>query len=232
MTIGRITATHLLKGIKQATTDLSRESRVHAVRSKGPLTCKSGCAYCCYQKLLVAPWDGIYLYLYIKATGAWTPALRQKLVQADRDLTDHTHRQWLLKRVPCVFLAETAFGKGTCTVYPVRPSGCISTFATTSDPSNCARVDESHTFGVINMPRAEGLRAQEEYARAIGRLLPRCGGRPYLATTLPGAVLVGEAIAEGLARPDVHSAAMSETMSEALANSLEARFDKAAKEPD
>jgi Fe-S-cluster containining protein len=219
-----IPATRLLRKLKQLTADLAYESRIEATKV-GKLTCKPGCAFCCYPKILTAAWDGLTIYLYLKATGRWTPEFRERLVAADIMMTKFTHDSWLGQKVPCVFLDQEVsgpMGEGMCSIYEVRPVGCLSTFSVTPDPRDCARVDGHNVICVMQPSRPEGVKANLAYATLYKEIMAEYIQYPKIAT-MPGAVLIGEAIAEKLPLPDSVRTVL-------LGRDAEKKFDEAAEE--
>lgn len=162
------------------------------------VTCRAGCAYCCYQKVLVDAGQGAIIYLYLRQQGRWTPALMEALAAADKAMAPVSHHDWLATRTPCVFLKEERFGEGRCTVYPVRPIGCAATVSTAGDPPMCA------------VPGAKGFQALLVFDEPFkvmtdiySNVMEAVGETEPMIMTLPAAVLYGHAMVEGLPRPDV-----------------------------
>lgn len=187
----------LLRRVREVRKRAGDIARAGATLHEGPLSCTAGCSYCCHQKLVGAAFEGVGIYLYLKARGAWTPELRQRLVDADLYQTARTHLGHLMARRPCVFLDEESFGSGSCTIYPVRPSACATTFSI-GDPERCADPVGHATFAVQNDEiNRLSLANDREMIGAFGD-----GALDFV--TLAAAVLLAEARFEDLPRPDVH----------------------------
>jgi Fe-S-cluster containining protein len=191
-----ITAGQLLRHYRRALFDHGQAARTAIEHHLGPTRCSSGCAYCCYSKVIVDLAEGVMMYLFLKASDQWTAALEQRLLEADRAMTAVPHRDWLLQRRPCVFLKEVAFGEGTCRVYPLRPIACASTHSV-REPDQCAVPEGQHVAWVS--PAAGRFWGQLHVSIMRGFSVDE-----PLALTLPGSVLYAHALVEGLPLPDVH----------------------------
>jgi Fe-S-cluster containining protein len=112
-------------------------ARTHAENNRRAITCETGCANCCYQKILVGAAEGMVIYDELKRTGRWTADMQAKLAMSDREMTASNHRVFFGKKIPCAFLQETSPGHGMCTVYGSRPMGCAATFSIGGDPAYC-----------------------------------------------------------------------------------------------
>jgi Fe-S-cluster containining protein len=161
------------------------------------IACTSGCAWCCHVKLITDVLDGLVAYRYLVTQGRWNRGMRLALLKADAELNRFTHAECLRMLLPCVFLdhgVSQASVTGKCSIYPARPLSCSVTFAFTPGRELCGRVGGHASFQAVpNTPDQYALtrRAIREY-----ELKP-----DYY--TLPGAVLVAEAIAENRSRPDL-----------------------------
>lgn len=222
MSVEYVTVSQILDRYKAATRRVSADVKAKVAARVGPVTCRSECSYCCYQKILTAPYMGIFIYLYLKREGKWTPELRAKLVQADLDMTARTHRGWLMGKRPCPFLDEKSFGRGVCTVYPVRPEACAVTHSVAGDGALCAVVDGSNLVSVVDNDAIEPflvpVMAVQRYCKPI-------------ITTLPASVLLAEAVVEKKPAPAVASVPAPVTLS--ALGTIEAEFDgKYATVPD
>jgi Fe-S-cluster containining protein len=193
------TRVSLLRKVVGSTGVLARDSRASVESDMGEVTCKPGCANCCYPKILVDTKEGILMYLQLRADGRWNPELRAKLVEADAEMTNHTHYTWALKRKPCPLLDEMAPGRGLCTVHPVRPLGCALTFSVGGDPSRCAEVGYVPGGQIQVVYHGPSMQSYLFDSLALRTIL----GGLYGYSTLPGAVLRGEAIVEGQLMPEV-----------------------------
>lgn len=214
----------LLRQLSGANGVAARDGR-QAAESLGEVTCRSGCANCCYSKIITDVTDGIGIYLYLRSEGRWTPEFRQRLVEADRGMTEHTHLTWAQKRVPCPFLDEKSPGEGVCSVYPVRPLGCSMTFSVGGDPKKCAELGEVEGGQIQIMIRSPSMMNLMMKKMMLGARL----GEAYTLNTLPGAVLIGEAIVEGMLLPDdVYGVPYDMSMTEPPGHTAQA-FDSVAK---
>lgn len=216
-----VTRGQILRNVRRFTDDVHTHARYSVAKTHGKPSCGPQCSYCCHQKIVGGAYQGLPLYVYLKAHGDWTPELRQHLVQTDRAQTARSHRRNLMDRIPCAFLREEVFGQGTCIVYPVRPSCCAQTFAVTAPPK-CAEPDGAATLQVHN----------EAYTKAeimIDKQLVAAWGRPSATrfVTLAAAVLLAEAAVEGLPDPPVHGIDYRPGV-----ESWEREFDKAATLPE
>lgn len=192
-----ISGRQLLRVVRMQLFDLSEGGRkvVEQQTGKAP-TCKKGCGYCCYQKVVMSAAEGVLIYLFLR--DSWTPALEARLVAADREMTNHTHATWLAARRPCVFLKEDGYGHGACEVYTVRPYACATLYSVTPDPAACGVVGGRATLMMGNDL------AQAWFGDLYSQLLATLGETQVHYTTLPGAVLEGRALVEGLPPPSIH----------------------------
>jgi Fe-S-cluster containining protein len=90
------------------------------------LTCKPGCAACCYHPVLITVLEGIPLYRSLVAHGHWTPSFKQKLTKTSDMTSSITTAVWLLSRIACPLLDA----KARCMAYAARPFACRVTVAT------------------------------------------------------------------------------------------------------
>jgi Fe-S-cluster containining protein len=97
-------------------------------------TCRQGCAHCCYYPVTISLWEGITVYLGLKADGLWTSELRQRC-ERHTSLTFGTAPEvWLLASIPCPLLADNL-----CISHDHRPLRCRMT-ASSQDPELCRPV--------------------------------------------------------------------------------------------
>ncbi len=198
MTEELITPRDLLRKYRTALFDHDREARTHLEREGRHLRCERGCAFCCYAKILTDLGEGALIYLFLKATGQWSPALERRLAEADAAMTSASHSEWLPLRRPCVFLKEEAFGRGLCQVHPARPHSCASAFSV-GDPVECGKVDGQPGFlRYLN----EG--AAKSFMGLFASIDAGLGQEPQ-GMTLPGAVLYAHALIEEIPLPVVHA---------------------------
>lgn len=169
----------LLRLFRTHTFDVGKEMR-RLADDVGQINCGRGCDNCCKQKVLSTPAEGLGIYLLLRAESRWTPALEERLVAEDVYATRTSHDQWFGERRPCPFLKN-----GQCSVYAVRPVGCLSTFST-NDPKFCGDSRPPPGAGQmqINAPTAPAMWRLGTLLVALERGIPGSG---YM--TLPAAVL-------------------------------------------
>lgn len=192
-----ISATRLLRHYRRDLFDAHALSRARLEHALGELSCSRGCAFCCYAKVVIDLGQGILIYLWLKSTGAWTSALEARLLEAEAAMAPVPHAEWLPRRVPCVFLKEYEYGKGICTVYPVRPLACATMFSA-GRPADCGETGGKNLV-TIHMTDAESLHFVELY----GSLQQGVDVQEPLALTIAGAVLYAHALVEGQPLPEV-----------------------------
>lgn len=210
--------------LTEANSDNRKGARQHAEQNDRTITCEMGCAYCCYQKILVGAAEGLAIYGELKSTGGWTPEIQAKLKEADRAMTENDHSVFFDLKIPCAFLDEESPGRGKCTVYNSRPIACASTYAMSGDPKNCDKLDNTDSndgqFQIFaNSPSVGG------FFNAHSHLQHGMEGADQLTLmTLPGAVLWAAAHQEEQPRPVVRRVPYTmEGMGEAIDE-----FDSAA----
>lgn len=202
MSFAPIPASDLLRQVRplvSAAAQTARAALAHSLLHEGQgreISCRKGCAYCCHAKVLIDVFEGARIYLYLKKLGRWTPTMRARLAAADAQATAHTHAAFMRAKIPCTFLDK----KGACAVYPVRPLGCVNTFAA-GDPVLCAEVGGSAQMQVLvhdpDSPTQELTRLACVYD------LDFWGELRWPAMTLPGAVLTAAARIEGQPLPEI-----------------------------
>lgn len=100
------------------------ESFLKRTETEGnPSDCKKGCAYCCHQTVLVAPYEMLFLadFLQKKFMQAPLDAIRQKARDKSQN-TSNLGLETLLKyKGPCPLLHPT---EGYCRAYQARPMAC------------------------------------------------------------------------------------------------------------
>jgi len=189
-----ISARELVKRLQIANFDVAKDTRERIESRLGPVTCKPECSYCCYAKILAPTYIGVFVYLYLVQQGMWTNELKKRLAESDREMTVRSHRGWLMGRRPCPFLKEKAFGRGTCTIYPVRPEACAITHSVASDASMCAIPDQNNLCSILD------ARNLVPYLPLVASVQEYC---PPIITTLPASPLVAEAVLDHRPLPDV-----------------------------
>lgn len=176
----------LLRLFRTHTFDAGKEMRKLADQV-GDVKCGKACDNCCHQKVLSTPAEGLAIYLLLRQEGRWSRELEARLDVEDRYATRTSHDEWFKERRPCLFLKN-----GECSVYAVRPVGCLSTFST-NDPKFCGDSRPPPGTGQmqIDAPTAPAMWRLGTLLVALERGIPGAG---YM--TLPGAVLAAARFAE------------------------------------
>lgn len=221
-----MTVTELVNRYKDATRQVAASSKGAVEKQVGAITCRPKCSYCCYQKILAPTFVGAFIYLYLRRQNMWSTDLRAKLAAADRDMTARTHRGWLMNRRPCPFLEEESFGRGSCTIYPVRPEVCAITYSVAGDGRKCAVPGEKSLVSAIGNADVVPFIPLALAAEGLGR-----GNMTSRLTTLPAAVLLAEAALERLPAPTV-AGIPAPGPRDAPGRNLEEEFDALATVPD
>lgn len=214
-----ITRKQLLRQVRVLLFDVREHYQQVIERNTGePVTCQRGCAYCCYPKVVVGAAEGALLYLYIKEHHMWSDELERRLIESDREMTAADHAEHHAKRRPCVFLREEAYGRGSCTVYPVRPMACTTMFSIEKDPTACGVVGGRALVSVAS----EGV--TKVFSTMYSSLLRGLRETRCWLFTLPGAVLYARARIDGLPLPAVHHIDR-----DLIPDSVESAFDRSGK---
>jgi Fe-S-cluster containining protein len=207
----------LLKQVRVAVYDAAQEARAYA-GTLGDVSCRRGCVNCCHQKVLSTPSEGLSIYLLLRSSGEWSADLETSLAEEDAYATKTNHADWFKEKRPCPFLK-----KGACSVYAVRPVGCLTTFST-GDPAHCAdpniKTRVGHGQMQINTPLAPAMLTLGKLHMSVD--LGITGGMSFM--TLAGAVLAGARHATG--RPERRSLVVD---FEDAASLIE-KFDSAGKD--
>lgn len=106
--------------------------RLEVSETGGAITCRPGCASCCYHPVMITVLEGITIYRWLQKRGKWTDNLKKKLKDASDKQYGTSFETWLFAMIPCPLLTE----KNLCSVYEARPLICRSYYAT-SDPDAC-----------------------------------------------------------------------------------------------
>jgi len=127
----RIAATAAAVG---ATADRAWAEQRPAVeaRKQPGFACASGCAWCCYQQVAVAPAEAVAIATYVAATFSAEALAVLKARLAALDSESHGLGPWGRARLksPCAFLIADA-----CSIYPVRPLRCRGVYS--RDAAHC-----------------------------------------------------------------------------------------------
>lgn len=127
-----IFAEHSLADVASTRVELSTRFK-EETQMKDGITCRPGCAHCCYHPVHLSVFEGVLLYRHLVATGRWTPSFKAKIAQHADTTRDLTYEIWLLSMIACPLLD----GKTKrCSVYPMRPFACRVTYSN-GDPHFC-----------------------------------------------------------------------------------------------
>ncbi len=150
------------------------------------LSCRKGCANCCYHPVLLSLIEGMHLFRWLTSRGRWTPSFRTRCVEASRATFGQALEIWLLSMPPCVLLDEA---KGLCTAHEARPMACRTVFSLTG-PEAC---HPQHLNLDAILPRGEVL---EEFAAEETKLFKRHGLHRFMLP-IPTALLISERVLSG-----------------------------------
>jgi Fe-S-cluster containining protein len=150
------------------------------------VSCKAGCASCCYHPLLITILEAIPIYGALVEAGRWTPSFKEKLTKASTMTSGLSFQVWLLSKIACPLLDENK----RCMIYEERPFHCRVTVAT-GDPYFCdpQRLGQETTI----LPREDAVR--EFHARETAMLLKH--GLLHLVMPVGRAVLLAERVCSG-----------------------------------
>lgn len=183
-------AEHSLSSVLSSRIDLSRDFdqkvRDQAREDKTPISCRVGCASCCYHPVHVTILEGILVYRHLVSKGRWTPSFKAKIEEHANSTRDLSYEIWLLSLIPCPLLDE---GTKKCTVYSDRPMQCRATYSL-GDPQLCHPHQISAT-GIVN--RTEVM---NEFFTRVKRIIQR-HGLTMINMPLSVALLIGERIISG-----------------------------------
>ena len=115
---------HSLSDVAGTRLELAAKFRETTERS-GPVSCRSGCAHCCYHPVHVSIFEALLLYRHLVSSGRWTPSLRAKLTEHADTTRDLAFEIWLLSMLACPFLDAN----NKCSVYAQRPFACRVTLS-------------------------------------------------------------------------------------------------------
>jgi hypothetical protein len=92
-----------------------------AVERAGPIACKSGCAWCCYQGVALIPIEAVVIARHIEAhfTPEERAALDERLARTHEKTASLSVHERARLMLACPFLVE-----GRCSIYAVRPFRC------------------------------------------------------------------------------------------------------------
>jgi Fe-S-cluster containining protein len=89
--------------------------------AENPISCKSGCAHCCYYPVVISPLEGLLAYRWLTSHGRWTPKQRVVLEEHAKATTGLDPTVWFLSNIACPLLEEKT---RKCVAYEVRPLVC------------------------------------------------------------------------------------------------------------
>jgi Fe-S-cluster containining protein len=117
-----------------------------------PISCKRGCAHCCYQAVPISVVEAEFLAEWIRtlpidqqqelarrfretvlklSAADLTESLAHMVWNSPTEATFNLALDYLYQRIPCPFLED-----GACSIYPIRPFACRE-FLVTSSPEHC-----------------------------------------------------------------------------------------------
>jgi Fe-S-cluster containining protein len=121
------------------------------------LSCKAGCAGCCYLLTLVSLPEAVAIAEYFLADVQrrnLIPLLMRSFWEQTQAIPtgefETIRRSYFEKRIPCTFLDEET---KLCTIYPVRPSACRYHFVV-SEPALCQPESGQQTVGRVSTLQA------------------------------------------------------------------------------
>lgn len=160
------------------------------------VTCRKGCAHCCYLLAVITFPDAIVLADHLLNRPdweAWLPRLRESSERADYE--GICFDNYFDKRIPCVFLD----GGNTCRVYSARPSQCRY-HVVTSDPVECSHFAPTGRITQIDMTQLELMVAFSALVADPETGTPICGPIPLMTLFAMGILAEGSARQEAIER--------------------------------
>lgn len=120
-------------------------------RRQPGFACTSGCAWCCYQQVSVAPAEAIAITEHIHSgfSPAAMAALKGRLAALDSRTRGLNQRGRAQLKTACAFLTD-----GTCSIYPVRPLRCRGVYS--RDAGHCRWAMENPAEIFSNRDRHAG----------------------------------------------------------------------------
>lgn len=121
------------------------EQRPAAEARKQPgFACSSGCAWCCYQQVSVAPAEAIAIAGHVRTSfsPAALAALKSRLAALDSKSRGLGPRGRASLKAPCAFLID-----GTCSIYAVRPLRCRGVYSRDAGHCRWAMENPDEIFG-------------------------------------------------------------------------------------
>jgi Fe-S-cluster containining protein len=163
----------------------NQQSKALLVKMRRPVTCRKGCAHCCYHPVLISVFEGLLLFRNLKANRLWTSTLRKQLQESSNKTIGLDYRVWLMSALPCPLLRDNE-----CIAYEARPLRC-RLMSSIDDPVRCHPHSFSGTVEIL--PFAPVLRTFQSLERQLMHHL----SMPYIHLPLGQAVLMGAKIDQG-----------------------------------
>lgn len=126
--------------VSKATQKIHEWENIHQLNSN----CKKGCPFCCNHPVLILNLEALAIYTYLnqnnmteyikKAKEASEEIIKKGLIQPrsmNKTIVDNFKNLYFQAQLTCPFLDD-----GSCVVYPVRPTNCISYFYY-GNPEDC-----------------------------------------------------------------------------------------------
>lgn len=149
-----------------------------------PLSCRKGCANCCYHPVLVTLLEGLRIFRHLELSGQWTVKLRTSLTEHATKTLGLAVEVWHLGMIPCPFLSEEKH----CEIYSARPFSCAVTYSL-GDPNDC----HPQNLGNGLLPKRELFEMQA----AIDKPLLEKLHLPHFRAPLSITLLYAEKISQG-----------------------------------
>lgn len=149
-----------------------------------PVSCRKGCANCCYHPVMVTVLEGIRIYQGLVLNDQWSSKLRASLTEHATKTMGLSVEVWMLGMIPCPFLSADKH----CEIYKQRPFSCQITYSLGS-AEDC----HPHNLGAGPLPKRNLL----DLLSAVDRPLMERLQLQYFRAPLSVALLYAEAICKG-----------------------------------
>jgi Fe-S-cluster containining protein len=109
-----------------------------AIQKVGGVSCKKGCANCCYLLAALTPTEGLNIAERLLRDESIRPRLGELLDALKKNAVEASYKNvttanYFEKKLKCPFLTD----QNECSIYPFRPSMCRYHFVS-SPPENCS----------------------------------------------------------------------------------------------